>query len=218
MKAITINLYELQELNEQAKQKALDEYRYINVEHEWWDYIFEDFKTICATIGIIADTDKMYFRGFHSRGDGSAFDATINVPALLEGIRQEKWKEYAPNEKLSFVAMTIDTRILNLFKMQLLDSPVIISKSHYIIVEQPFDFEYNKRTDFTHIEEKLEVIRDWIEGVAKQLNRFFYKMLSDEYDNLISNELVTETIEANEYQFTSDGKPANRLALLASEF
>ncbi len=218
MKAITINLYEFAELNEQAKQKALDEYRYINVEHEWWDYIFEDFKGICATIGIMADTDKMYFRGFYSQGDGSAFDATINVPALLDGIRQEKWKEYAPNEKLSFTAIEIDNRILNLFKKQLLDSPVIISKGHYIVVEQPFDFEYNKRTDFTHIDDKLEVIRDWVEGVTKQLNLFFYKMLSDEYDNLISKELVTETIEANEYQFTSDGKPANRVALLAVEF
>ncbi len=217
MKAITINLYELQELNEQAKQKALDEYRYINVEHEWWDYIFEDFKAICATIGIQADTGKMYFRGFYSQGDGSAFDATINVPSLLDGIRQEKWKEYAPNEKLSFAAMTIDNRILNLFKSQLIDSPIIISKAHYIVVEQPFDFEYNKRTDFTHIEDKLQVIRDWVEGVAKQLNRFLYNTLRDNYEELISDKAVTDGIEANEYQFTSDGKPANRLALLAGE-
>lgn len=36
MKTITLNLFEFDELNEEAKQRALSFLCYINVEHDWW--------------------------------------------------------------------------------------------------------------------------------------------------------------------------------------
>lgn len=46
MKTITINLYSFDELSKEVKQKALEKYSYINVEHDWWHGTYEDAKNI----------------------------------------------------------------------------------------------------------------------------------------------------------------------------
>lgn len=40
-----IKVYKFEELTDKAKAKALDKYRYINVECEWYEYIYSDIKT-----------------------------------------------------------------------------------------------------------------------------------------------------------------------------
>lgn len=42
MKTKTINVYSFDELNEKAKEHAIDACRYWQVEHDWWEYIYED--------------------------------------------------------------------------------------------------------------------------------------------------------------------------------
>ena len=46
MKTIQINLFELHELNEEARERALRAYAYFNVEHDWWRSIYEDAKMV----------------------------------------------------------------------------------------------------------------------------------------------------------------------------
>lgn len=46
MKTITINLYQFNELSEEAKQKAVQNLWDINVSFEWWDSTCEDAKNI----------------------------------------------------------------------------------------------------------------------------------------------------------------------------
>lgn len=46
MKTISINLYSFNELSKEAQNKALCKLATINVEHEWWDSIYEDAKNI----------------------------------------------------------------------------------------------------------------------------------------------------------------------------
>lgn len=52
----TINLYEFKELSEEAKQAAINNLSAINVDHEWWDFIYADAKRIGLNI-IEFDTD-----------------------------------------------------------------------------------------------------------------------------------------------------------------
>jgi hypothetical protein len=42
MKTITTTVYSFDELNESAKQKAIESNYYINVEHEWYYCTIED--------------------------------------------------------------------------------------------------------------------------------------------------------------------------------
>ncbi len=46
MKTVEIKLYQFNELSEEAKQNALNELQDLNVDHEWWDVIYEDAEQI----------------------------------------------------------------------------------------------------------------------------------------------------------------------------
>lgn len=61
-------------------------------DHEWWDFVFEDAKTIGALIGF--NIDNIYFSGFSSQGDGACF--TGHVCYRKGGTKSVR--EYAPNE------------------------------------------------------------------------------------------------------------------------
>ena len=50
MKTVIINLYKFNELSESAQEKAIGDCRFINVEHDWWDAIYDDAENIFAKI------------------------------------------------------------------------------------------------------------------------------------------------------------------------
>lgn len=52
-------LYKFDELSDDAKQKAVQCFHDINVDYEWWDYIYEDAKTIgCKISSFDLDRNK----------------------------------------------------------------------------------------------------------------------------------------------------------------
>ena len=44
MKTITQNIYKFNELSDDAKQKAIQQYADIQVDYDWWDFILDDAK------------------------------------------------------------------------------------------------------------------------------------------------------------------------------
>lgn len=44
-------VYEFSELSDKAKQKAIDACRDWNVDHDWWDFMYDDCKNIGVKIG-----------------------------------------------------------------------------------------------------------------------------------------------------------------------
>ena len=46
MKTIQVNLYQFSELSEDAKEKAISKLYDINVDFDWWSYLYEDAKQI----------------------------------------------------------------------------------------------------------------------------------------------------------------------------
>jgi len=129
MQKIEINVYGFKELSDKSKAKALDELRYINTDHVWWDFIYEDFISLCKTIGIGAEAGKIYFRGFYSQGDGSAFDAPVNIPALADGIAQGKWKGYSNNDNLLLSAPAVNKHVWGLIRTGTIDTSFMIKSA-----------------------------------------------------------------------------------------
>ena len=78
MRTETIKIYRFEELNDKAKEQAIEESRLINVQYEWWDGIYDMYK--CDTKG--SDIHNIYFSGFYSQGDGAMFEASINNDIL----------------------------------------------------------------------------------------------------------------------------------------
>lgn len=78
MKTVQINLFELDELNEKARERALREYAYFNVEHDWWSDIYEDAKMVKLKLtGFDLD------RGAYCNGEWVA-DAQTTATLILE--------------------------------------------------------------------------------------------------------------------------------------
>src|SRR6187402_1337977 len=48
MKVINLKLYQFKELDRKAKENALNLYRDINVNFNWWESVYEDFIWLCA--------------------------------------------------------------------------------------------------------------------------------------------------------------------------
>jgi len=213
MKTIQLNLYEFAELDGAAKKKAIETERYINVDYHWWDFIYDDFITICETIGITVDKASITFDGFYSQGDGSAFTAEIDLQRMLEAIVNKNWKDYAPKLELGLTVPEIDRRVLRLVKENKLDvDPQIThpTRSYYVkaVLNENLPYSFH---GYPLIEKQLDLLEDGLIKIAETLNRHLYKSLQNEYEYQTDEQAVTEAIEANEYWFTADGKKATRL-------
>lgn len=77
MKSISLNLFSIDELSQEAQGQAFERYRHFNVEDtHWFEGEYEDFTAICKTIGIMIDKDSIFFSGFGRR----ATAAPLNLP------------------------------------------------------------------------------------------------------------------------------------------
>jgi hypothetical protein len=133
MKTITLKLYSFNQLDKDAKQKALTTYQDLNIGFDWWDDEFEDFIELCSYLGIAVSKDSIKFRGFYSQGDGSSFSAMVDIPKLVTAIANQSWKDYAPQQEFVFIVPQIDRRVMALVAGGLLPSePQIIGRSRRI--------------------------------------------------------------------------------------
>lgn len=70
-------------VSEEKRNELLEKHRGVNVGYAWWDFLYEDFVTGLAEIGIDVDTKQrhgyaIYFSGFWSQGDGACFEGSVS--------------------------------------------------------------------------------------------------------------------------------------------
>jgi len=220
MKTIKIPLYTFSELEKEAQRNAKKHHRDINTNYRWWESDYEDFITICKTIGIYIDPKDIYFRGFYSQGDGSCFGSKIEVSEFIKGISEKSWKSYASTFNPNVELCPIDSRIINLIAKGVIEVDMWTETSHryYFVHYHSQNYLYQKSNrDYIRIEEELEKLDKWAKKTLERLNDCFYKSLENTYEYLISDKAVKETIIANEYLFTKDGRTADRLLNLNIE-
>ncbi len=220
MKQVTIKLYQFSELKEDAKDTALDKMTDINTDHGWWDFVYDDFKTIAEYVGVTVDLKKTYFSGFYHQGQGSAYTASVNIKKLLQGVKGVAWKEYAPKAELDFPVINIDRRVLDLIQWDIIDTWAKVEPANRetsVNVSIDLNFSYNWCRNYNCIEEQLSRLEEDVTEVCEELNHFLFTALQKEYEYLTSDTAVTETIEANGYSFTTDGHPAFCIEKLAGQ-
>ena len=214
MKTIQVNLYAFEELNERAKQKALSAYLELNTDYGWWDYTYDDFVTICDCLGITVDKNSMAFSGFYSQGDGSGFNAEVDLSRLIKSIKNKGWRGYAPKLEFDFTLPTIDKRVLRLVMSGKIDTnPRIIKRqnSYAVVVDLGVYPAEQKARDRSNTYSELDELEKWFDGIAQILNQFLYKSLEQEYEYQTSDEAIAELIRANDYHFLADGSKANTI-------
>lgn len=217
MKTITLKLYSFDELDKKSKEKALTTYRGVNVDFDWWDDEFEDFIELCSYMGIAVIKDSIKFRGFYGQGDGSGFSAKVDLVQLQDAIKTEAWKSFAPLQQFPFHPARIDRRIWPLIANNILpNEPQIIStQRQYGVVVDLGSYVINEG-DRLHdnVFEELDKLEEWLRKIAVTLNRHLYASLEKQYEFLISDTAIKESILSNDYLFTADGRSANYLEQL----
>ena len=194
----------------EPNQKLIDEYRDINIYYDWWDSTYDHFHTTMRQIGV--QVDEMYFRGFWSQGDGACFDGYItewaaflpsvdpdyNNPVLIEHARRHfsfscKHKGYHCHERavwydtdLPLPESSIDMDFAKEYSPYPMDD---LRTYAWLVV-------LNRFTD-TILE------RDFREAFAGHMQNL-YDLLESDYEHLTSDEVVWDTIVANDLHLNEE--------------
>ena len=199
MRIITqeVKVYSIQDIknNKELLEKVIDKHRDINVDFEWWDFIYEDFKEHNDEY---FDIDKIYFSGFSSQGDGSMFEYS-NISNRLRDI-------------------FIDGLDLSPMRKEWLRNNVSVSGkgvqrglyyherscSHSIYWEVDNGDLYYDRPLYQWIESFADDFEEFVKELYIDLCCNLYSTLEREYESRSSDESVLATL--TDYEFTEDGK------------
>lgn len=194
MRQITTNVYQFEELSNEAKQKAIEWYRSTSSsESSASEFVIDDAKDIAKLFGLTID--KVYFTGFSNQGDGACFEGSYSYKADA----RKSVKEYAPNDaRLNYIAGRLQD-LQAAYGDNL--SAKCTHRGHYyhsgcmhVEVGQGYQ-DYAGE----HAEDELtEILRLYADWIYEQLEKAY------EYENL--DDTIAENIVANEYEFTEDGK------------
>ena len=162
MRIIETKVYQFEELDEQTKEKAIDNYRYIGVESDfWYEWIKEDLISVGIELRSF-DIDRGSFAEIHLKD----FYETCDLILKWHGENCETYK---------------------------------IAERY---IEEYQDIQYHIQDD-EYLDEKLD---DLDEEYQKEFSEEVLSMLRFEFEHMTSDEYIIEMFEANEYEFTEEGK------------
>ena len=206
---IETTVYQFNELNDTAKERARTWYRRASEGDNWFsESVIEDASTIAAIIGIDVRQSPVklmgggtrleptiYWSGFASQGDGACFEGFYSYkPGSVAAV-----KAYAPQDtELHRIAEELQG-IQAPFFYRL--SATIKHRGHYYhehSMEVSADYSGDDSRDIIEAESALsEAFSDFAHWI--------YRHLESEYEWINSDEVVNETIVANEYTFDEEG-------------
>lgn len=186
-------------LPESVQQEILDEHRDWDVDHGWWDGVYEMFKEEMKEKGIWVN--EMYFSGFWSQGDGACFEGCIDD--LKEFIEKS-----GLTEEFAWLLQLLETDYVRCISISCKSSG---RYCHEHTMEFDDTFELTHYLDpedgliyLSAQQETEEAEKRWPNFVstAKEIfrdhARQLYEYLEEEYDYLTSDEHVLESLHAND--------------------
>ena len=72
-RTIETTVYTIDELSDAARERARAWYRETCLDHEWYDFVYEDFGTICGILGVTLRTTPVRFPGGRTRDKPQVF-------------------------------------------------------------------------------------------------------------------------------------------------
>ena len=191
----------------ETRDKLIERHRYINVPDDWWDSVYADFENICKIIGVFVHGDEPSFTGFASQGDGASFAGTYLAYAFdMKTGEQHNFYELAPAE---IRAHAPEDEELHRIADELCMLSRVYFPLHINIARFGRSNYVHEQTMDCHVEPMDGDPDDWAEEVhthvqgegtmlMRDLARWLYRTLEDEYDYLTSDEAVWAAILDNE--------------------
>jgi hypothetical protein len=202
-------VYRLDELDDDAKEKARAWYREGGFDNDWYDAVYADFEAICGLIGVALRVTSVrlmsggsrqkpciYFRGFWSQGDGACFEGEYTYARNARA----KIRAYAPKDadlhEIVDALQAVQQR--NFYQLRAMTR----HRGHYYH-EYCMDVAVERagltRQDMTHDAEEIVI------EAVRNLARWLYRQLEQDYEYQTSDASVDQTMAANAYTFTGTG-------------
>jgi hypothetical protein len=205
---VQTTVYEFHELSAPAKERARAWFRDGLGHNDWFDAIYRDFEAVCERIGVSLDTRPVplvggrtcqesciYFSGFASQGDGACFEGIYaHQQDALKAITN-----YAPQDaELQGIARRLD----DLQRQHAFALRATLRHRDRYYHEHSMDISVD-RIDGLDIPQATE---ETVTECLRNLARWLYSQLEHEWHYLISDSHADETITANSYTFTENGR------------
>lgn len=186
---VKTKVYKFEELSEEAKETALEGLSNVNVEDtDWADFIIEELVEECNKLGIEFNADKVYWSICNR--DNHCYVDTYNLSFnwCNEIDLPKKFGAYQ-NYMGGGMVGNIQTEIIEEKRIE------IPEDEEYIPLVNLINDGYGNPGE---IAENLNKALDCFSKTLKEL--------WDCYRDLTSEESIIRTIEANDWEFTEDGK------------
>ena len=206
---IEITVYTIDELSDAAKENARAWYRESCLDFEWYDFVYEDFGTICGILGVTLLTSpvrlygggtrekpNLFWTGFHSQEDGASFTGSYShARGAAKGIRA-----HAPNDdelhRIADALQAVQRR--NFHQLH----ATICQRGRYC---HEYTMEIEVERDSPTWQPPTDDAEDAVTEAMRDLARWLYRQLRQEYELLTSDEAIDETLAANRWSFTASG-------------
>lgn len=192
-------------LSKERRGELLEKYRNVNVEHDWWDSLIENFAEQLAEVGITVSTHEVklmngktrqdpsiYFSGFWSQGDGACFEGHVSDwPKFLATLGKEDWAFWA--RECDWTVSSAHLHGNNMSVNSELEAP----ENPHDEEEESLRFHAWNIVNLPPSEADLAALESEIKGKFDDLASGLYNDLETEYDYLTDDEQVVDWILSN---------------------
>ena len=178
----------------QHKDELIEKYHDINVDNDWWEYTYGEFKLDMLIKGITVN--NINFSGFYSQGDGASFTGRIDMCQFLKvhGLEEHYMGAvfFAGQGELYADIRRGSSRYCHEHSVEA------------TLIEDTYNnFDDETRFDiYTRMEEVLndewQDLEEQVNNICRSYMQDLYHKLRDEYESLTSREAIWDTIVANE--------------------
>lgn len=179
----------------QHKDELIEKYHDINVDNDWWEYTYGEFKLDMLIKGITVN--DINFSGFYSQGDGASFTGRIDMIQFLKvhNLEQEYmaatffaeqgelWGEIGRKNHRYSHENSVDVNLI---------------EDTYNNYEENSTRHQVYETMFKVLELEWKDLNEQVNKICRGYMQDLYRQLRDEYEYLTSKEVIWETIVAND--------------------
>ena len=206
---IETTVFTIDELSDAAKENARIWYRDQGLHDEWYDFVYEDFETICGILGITLattpvrlygggtrDKPQIFWSGFSFQGDGASFAGSYShAKGSGKAIRAHAPKD----EELHRIADTLQAvQRRNFFQI----NASLAQRGRYC---HEYSMAIEVERDSPTWQPMTDGAEDAVIEALRDLARWLYRQLRSEYEHQTSDEAVDEIVSINEWTFQADG-------------
>ncbi len=206
-RVIEITVYTIDELSDVAKDTARAWYRTSCLDYEWYDFVYQDFETICGILGVTLRTspvrlygggtrDKphLYWAGFSSQGDGASFEGSYShAKGAVKAIRAHAPKDH----ELHCIADALQAvQRRNFWQIH----GTITQRGRYC---HEYTMTIDVERDSPTWQPPTDDAEDAVTEALRDLARWLYRQLRDAYEAETSDCAVDEAMEVNGWTFTA---------------